>query len=192
MVMKLDHILSYNESHRLVERYLPFNVQALRRAVAQAVDRHEDDICSLRKLAEGGFNRTFEITMKDGLQVVSRLPYPCTLPKRYAVASEVATMDLVRSHGLPVPRIYGYSITAENPVGSEYIIMEKVAGQEMGHTWPSLPTKCRKSVTLDIARLEGLLFAIQLPASGGLSSNAGYMSAQAHGGKETTRRSRLT
>lgn len=101
--------------------------------MAKAVNRGEGEIKSLSKLAEGGFNRTFEVTMKDGLQIIARLPYPSTPPKRYAVASEVATMDLVRTYGLPVPRIYGYAVTADNSVGSEYIIMEKVQGKEIGH-----------------------------------------------------------
>lgn len=134
--------------------------------MVQAVDRCEDDIRSFRKFAEGGFNRTFEITMKDGQQIVARLPYPSTLPKRYAVASEVATVDLIRFYGLPVPRIFGYSTTSNNPVGSEYIIMEKAVGKEVGHTWYDLSVKERKSITLEVARLEGVLFSIPLPAFG--------------------------
>jgi aminoglycoside phosphotransferase (APT) family kinase protein len=157
---------SYNESHRLSERYMEFNVVELKRTVMQAVDRCEADIQSFRKLAEGGFNRTFEITMKDGLQTIARLPYPSTLPKRYAVASEVATMDLIRSYGLPVPRIYGYSTTPNNPIGSEYIIMEKTVGKEVGHAWYDLSVKERKSITLEVTKLEAILFSISLPAFG--------------------------
>ena len=157
---------SYNESQRLRERYLPFNVPELKRIVAKAVNKDEEDVESLSKLAEGGFNRTFKITMKDGLQIIARMPYPSTLPKRYAVASEVATMDLVRTYGLPVPRIYAYAITADNPVGSEYIIMEKVQGREIGHAWYDLSVQEKKKVTLDVAKLEASLFTISLPASG--------------------------
>lgn len=157
---------SYNESCRRSERYLEFNVAELKRTVTQAVSRCEADIQSFHKLAEGGFNRTFEITMKDGLQTVARLPYPSTLPKRYAVASEVATMDLVRSYGLPVPQIYAYSTTPNNPVGSEYIIMEKIVGREVGHAWYDLSMKERKSITSEVARLEEILFSISLPAYG--------------------------
>ena len=106
-----------------MERYLEFNDPQLKRAVAKAVKRDEGNVRSFSKLAEGVFNRTFEITMKDCLKVIARLPYPSTLSKRYAVASEVATMDLVRNYGLPVPQIYAYAVTADNPIGSEYIIM---------------------------------------------------------------------
>lgn len=70
--------------------------------------------------------------MKDGFQLIARLPYPSTQPKRLAVASEVATMALVRSHGIPVPVIYGYSTNINNPVGAEYILMEKVKGKSLG------------------------------------------------------------
>jgi hypothetical protein len=45
-------------------------------------------IVDLGKLAEGGFNRTFLITMRDGFRMVARIPYPVTVPKYYAVASE--------------------------------------------------------------------------------------------------------
>lgn len=61
-----------------------------------------------------------------------------TQPKRLAVASEVATMDLVRSHGIPVPQIYGNSTEADNPVGIEYILMEKIGGKALGDVWFTL------------------------------------------------------
>ena len=44
------------------------------------------------KLAEGGFNQTFLNTMHDGFEMEARIPYPVTVPKFYAIASEVATM----------------------------------------------------------------------------------------------------
>ena len=79
-------------------------------------------------MAEGGFNKVFEITMDDGTAVLARLPFPSTMPRRLAVASEVATIDFVRAHGVPTPRIFGYAIN-ENPVGSEYILIEKLTGK---------------------------------------------------------------
>ena len=60
-----------------------------------------DDVASLSKLAEGGFNRTSIITLRDGQQMVARIPCPVTVPKYYAAASEVATIEYLRSSGLP-------------------------------------------------------------------------------------------
>ena len=51
-----------------------------------------------------GFNRNFLITSHDDLQMVTRIPYPATVPKYCAVASEVATMEFLRSSGCLFPR----------------------------------------------------------------------------------------
>lgn len=152
---------------RLAERRLSFNVNKLKRAAAESVKKSESDVASLRKLAEGGFNRIFEVTMRDGTCVLARLPYPSTLPRRLAVASEVATMDFVRAHGIPTPRVFGYAFN-ENPVGSEYILMEKLCGQPIGDNWYNLSEQQRLQVLHDIVKLESKLFSIQLPASGSI------------------------
>lgn len=159
---------SYNESKRLLERFLRFDVSALSRAAAVSVGRSDGDVKSIRKLAEGGFNRTFELTMSDGLQVIARLPYPSTQPKRLAVASEVTTMDLVRSQGIPVPQIYGYSADENNLVGAEYILMEKVKGRLLGDIWFTMSERDRIKVLSGIVDIEAKLFALKFPASGSL------------------------
>ena len=158
----------YNESLRLSERSLVFSPEELKRVAAASVHQSGNEVGSFRKLAEGGFNRVFEITMKDGTQVLARLPYPSTVPKRLAVASEVATIDLIRSHGIPVPKVLDYSANAENPVGAEYIIMEKVQGNPIGTSWYTLSEKERLKVLMGLVKLEAKLFSIDLPASGGL------------------------
>lgn len=136
------------------------------RVAASSCGRTDADIVSFRKLGEGGSNRTFELTMRDGLQVVAKLPYPSTIPKRYATASEVATMDLVRLHGVPVPKIYDYSTTSQNPVGCEFIIMERVAGKELRHVWSKETPQQRLKMVEQVVKMESLLFSIKLPASG--------------------------
>ncbi|KAF2850103.1 hypothetical protein T440DRAFT_555370 [Plenodomus tracheiphilus IPT5] len=157
----------YNESIRLAERRLPFNVDELKRAAARSINKPESEVQSLRKLAEGGFNRIFEVAMRDGTSVLARLPYPSTLPRRWAIASEVATMDFVRAHSIPTPRILGYAFD-ENPIGSEYILMEKIPGRPIGDAWFDLSDQQRLQVLHDIVELESKLFSIQLPASGSI------------------------
>ncbi|KAL5331653.1 hypothetical protein ACEPPN_001188 [Leptodophora sp. 'Broadleaf-Isolate-01'] len=130
----------YNESLRLKERILHFNVAELKKAAATAVNKDAANVQSFRKLAEGGFNRAFELTI-DGLQVIARLPHPSTYPKHFSVASEVATMNLVRSYGVPVLKVLDYSDTSNNAVGAEYMIMEKVHGRDLGDVWYELSEK---------------------------------------------------
>ncbi|PYH67813.1 phosphotransferase family protein [Aspergillus vadensis CBS 113365] len=158
----------YNEKNRLTERRRAFNADALKTAVARSLQRCDTDIKSLTKLAEGGFNRVLQITMLDDTQILARLPYPSTEPKRLAVASEVATLAFLRDHGFPVPRVYAYSTDATNLVGSEYIIMEKLPGRPLGDRWFELSDRERLKVLLQLVQFEAKLHAIQLPASGSI------------------------
>ncbi|EFQ99836.1 phosphotransferase enzyme family protein [Nannizzia gypsea CBS 118893] len=64
--------------------------------------------------------------MEDGFQVIVKIPYQISVPKTYATASEAATLTFLRSKDIPVPEVYGWASTTDNPVGIEYIIMEKL------------------------------------------------------------------
>jgi len=127
-----------------------------------------DDIVDLKKLAEGGFNRSFLITMRDGFQIVARIPYPATTPKYFAVASEVTTMALLRSSGPPVPEVYGYSPVPDNAAETEYIFMEFVQGTSLSDIWFDLGEGDIISITRQLAELESKMMSIAFPAGGSL------------------------
>jgi hypothetical protein len=150
------------------QRRRPFNVPELKRLAAQSVQHSEEDVVSLVKLAEGGFNRSFLIILRSGLQLVAWIPYPVTEPKSLLVASEVATMDFLRLNDIPVPEIFNYSATSDNAAGTEYIFMEYVQGINLGDIWFTLTEKQREKVVTTLVQLESRLLALQLPASGSL------------------------
>ncbi|KAL2217191.1 phosphotransferase enzyme family protein [Thermoascus aurantiacus ATCC 26904] len=104
----------YNEDVRLKERYVEFNVDALRQGAAKHLGSSHGKVACLTKFAEGGFNRVLLLTMEDGFQAVAKIPYRTTY---------------LRSKGIPVPRVYGYSSTTDDPVGVEYITMERAPGE---------------------------------------------------------------
>ncbi|RMZ92588.1 hypothetical protein DV736_g142, partial [Chaetothyriales sp. CBS 134916] len=106
----------YNESLRLSERSLVFNVSELKKTAAKCLHQPESEVKEFFKLAESGFN-----------------------------PSEVATLDLVRAHCVPVPKVLYYSADANNPVGAEFMIMEKL---------------------LEVVQTEAKLSKIDLPAYG--------------------------
>ena len=60
------------------------------------------------------------------------------VPKYYAVASKVATMDFLRASGLPVPQVYGYSAVSDNASKTECIFMEFVRGTKLSDVWLEL------------------------------------------------------
>jgi hypothetical protein len=160
--------ISWNEELRLAERRRPFNVKELANTAAAAVQRSPKDLVKFEKLAEGGFNRTFLLSMRDGFQMVARVPYPTTLPKHLLVAGEVATMDYLRSHGIPTPEIYGYSTVSRNPAGTEYVFMEFNRGINLGGIWFELSETVRISVVRRLVELESRLLSLTFPASGSL------------------------
>lgn len=77
-------------------------------------------------------------------------------------------MDFLRSHGLPVPIIYGYSAVADNPAGTEYIFMELVQGKTLGDVWYTLSEQARRTIVTKLVHLESRLFGLRFPASGSL------------------------
>ncbi|RDW79290.1 phosphotransferase family protein [Aspergillus mulundensis] len=158
----------FNEHLRLAERHLKFDAHALHRVMATASNRSATDIVSFSKMAEGGFNRLFEATFNDGHRVIARLPYPATVPEHYTVASEVATLDYLRLHGITTPKVYAWSSTKANPVGAEYIVMEKLAGIPLGETWYTMTPKEQHGIMKQIVEWETRLMSLKLPASGSL------------------------
>lgn len=158
----------FNDDLRHAERRRVFKVDELRRLPAEAVNRSPDAIIRMEKLAEGGFNRTFLITMRCGFRMVARIPYSATIPKYFAVASEVATMAFLRSFGLPIPEVYGYSPTPNNAAGTEYIFMEFVQGTNLSDIWFGLGEGEIISISRQLAELESKMMSIAFPAGGSL------------------------
>lgn len=89
-------------------------------------------------------------------------------PKYFAIASEVATMDFLRSAGLPIPRVYSYSIDSNNSAGTEYIFMEFISGTKLSDVWRTLPEQDLTSIVRDLTRLESSMKSIAFPAGGSL------------------------
>jgi hypothetical protein len=134
---------SYNERRRLTERYLRFNVDELKRVAAECTGHV--NCTSIIKLAEGGVSKVFLLTMEDGFEVVAKLPTPIAGSSHYLTSSEVATMEFLRQElSFPIPHIYGWNSSSSlktNPVGVEYIIMERVQGVELNRCWKTLSRK---------------------------------------------------
>ena len=145
-----------------------FNVDELRRLAAESVNQNVTDVDSLTKLAEGGFNRTFVVALRGGRRVIARVPYPITAPNYFAVASEVATIEHMRSCGIPAPEIYGYSANSDNAAGTPYILMEFIQGLKLSEVWASLGDEEVISVVRQIAQFESKMMSLRFPAGGSL------------------------
>lgn len=89
----------------------------------------------MEKIAES-LNRIFLLTFQDGQQAIARIPTPLSGPAHFTTASEVATMDLVRRLGVPVPKVLAWSSRAgDTEVEAEFMIMEKAGGVPLAKVW---------------------------------------------------------
>lgn len=84
----------WDEEQQLRDRFSPFNIPELREVAATSVGASK--CVAITKLAEGSFNKTFRLTMDNGIVAIARIPHPIAGPQHYTTASEVATMEFVR------------------------------------------------------------------------------------------------
>lgn len=78
-------------------------------------------------MAEGGFHKIYDISAGDGrcTEAVVRVAAPAF--PRDKMGSEVAALKYIAEYtSLPVPKVYAWNTNGTNPVGAEYMIMEKV------------------------------------------------------------------
>ncbi|EPE27516.1 Protein kinase-like (PK-like) [Glarea lozoyensis ATCC 20868] len=165
------HRWVYNESRRLSERYLEFDLgQLLKAAVAAGSSSGARSCTSLLKGKEGLNNKAYLLTMDNGAEVFAKLPNPCAGPSFYTTASEVATREFLREVlNIPTPRIIAWSGDRSNPVRAEYILEEKAPGKPLGRLWQDWdewPMEKRFTIIEQIVEIERKLSSLRFVRSG--------------------------
>ncbi|OJJ65712.1 hypothetical protein ASPBRDRAFT_139524 [Aspergillus brasiliensis CBS 101740] len=157
----------WDEDQQLRDRYKVFNVSELQNAAINALK--SGSCVSIVKLAEGGYNKVFRLLMDDGKTVLARIPNPNAGPPFYTTASEVATMELVRTVlKIPVPKVYAWNATANNPVGSEYIIMEEAPGTQIDSLWTNLGADSKLAIMKEVTSIECKLSSLSFSHYGSI------------------------
>jgi len=129
-------------------------IESLSRNHLQIPDGH---CLTARFLTEGAFNKVYMIVTADIGGAESQPPYVfrVALPVEpfYKTASEVATLSYIREHtSIPVPRIIAHSSTAENELGFEWVLMEKVPGVSLGSVWREMDMEAKERETRVVAQ----------------------------------------
>ena len=106
--------------------------------------------------------------MRDGFRMVARIPYPATVPKYFAVTSEVATLAYLRSAGVPTPEVYRYSPTPDNAAGTEYILMQYIEGVNLADVLSDLEDENVTSILRKLVQLKSDMLSMVFPAGGSL------------------------
>ncbi|GAQ04126.1 hypothetical protein ALT_1447 [Aspergillus lentulus] len=123
-----------DEAENLRKREIRFDLNRLASVAADSIGAAQ--CVSIKKYPDGMFNKAFLMTMDDGREVVAKVPNPNAGVPHFTTASEVATMDFARKIlNTPAPCVYAWNSQAKSqPVGAEFIIMEKVKGVPLSQT----------------------------------------------------------
>ncbi|KIK00510.1 hypothetical protein K443DRAFT_665055 [Laccaria amethystina LaAM-08-1] len=144
------------------------------------VNSHFNAICTIEKLAAGGYHKVYDIFKDDGTSIgIVRVAAPA-FPKD-KLESEVCLVSRVCrnpqilgcAHKHPSAEVFAWDSDAANPVGAEYMIMEKVGtrhlpGVSASNVWESLAMNLKERVVLQVAEYLMAMFALRFETAGSL------------------------
>lgn len=133
------------------------DVQKIRETLRPHMNRlgYEAESAVVEEFSEGGFHKIFAITVRSletsqPKQFIVRIPLP-VLPY-FKTESDVATTEMVRySTKIPVPIIYAYDSSSNNPLGLEWVLMEKINGKPMEFYWDDMEYDSKLRFTKSMA-----------------------------------------
>ncbi|GFN20339.1 phosphotransferase family protein [Aspergillus tubingensis] len=157
----------WDEQQQLQERYREFNILELQNIAIQA--SYSKSCLIMGKIGEGSYNKSFKLTMDNGKTVIARIPNPNAGPAYLTTASEVATMDFLRTilH-IPVPKVLAWSsaVGSTNSVGAEYIIMEHAPGSNLADAWTDMDLEHKVQTMEDIVSIQQKLLSLRFSVYG--------------------------
>ncbi|CAG8845282.1 37333_t:CDS:2, partial [Gigaspora margarita] len=108
---------------------------------------------SIQKFNEGGFHKVYILKMENGKEYIGRLAvsvYP-----QWKTESEMAVIEYIHLNThIPVPKVYYWNSSVNNPVGTEYILMEYLPGICLCEIWSNLSIKKKKLFLLKIIDIQ--------------------------------------
>ncbi|KAK3823234.1 MAG: hypothetical protein J3Q66DRAFT_397697 [Benniella sp.] len=93
--------------------------------------------------------------------------------RRFKTQSEVATLQFVAERTIiPAPKVYAWDADPNNPVGAEYILLEKIPGERLSDRWEGLSEDEKKHVIGQLVDIQLQLFHTTFDKVGSLFKNA--------------------
>ncbi|KAI2865055.1 hypothetical protein CBS12448_2343 [Aspergillus niger] len=161
-----------DDKEERASRYIKFDFDALCRKILDLSPK-ASSIIDCQKI-EGGFNRVFVFELDNDTRLVAKLPFALAGPSRLTTSSEIATTKYLQANTtVPIPRILDWSDDAtsiNNPIGSEYIIMEHANGVQLHKKWHEMSDKQRVKCIDAIYRKLKEVVDLQFPCFGSLYS----------------------
>ncbi|PKY07566.1 hypothetical protein P168DRAFT_98163 [Aspergillus campestris IBT 28561] len=157
-----------DEDDQRSKRFVRFDADRLCDVIAEISGTGTQPVSTIEKM-EGGFSKVLLMKTADGSEYIVKIPCPNAGRPMYCTASEVAVLDFVRKHTtIPVPRVLAWCVNSANPVGAEYIVMERVPGVQLFNKWEEMGESRRLSFIKQLTKWKSELSGICFPAYGSL------------------------
>ncbi|KAJ4501000.1 hypothetical protein C8R41DRAFT_749818 [Lentinula lateritia] len=167
MLQDTDHLSTFFYDNDEETSPDTFSLTQLTKAVGAAMCIQE---CNLVKLAEGGYHKVYKVS--GDLRIVVRVAAPA-FPKD-KLESEVATLQYIALHSsIHTPHVYAWNTENDNPVGLEYMILEKILGVPASAVWDTLPFEKKQVVVAEVAECILQLFHLRFDTGGSLYHEPG-------------------
>lgn len=121
---------------------------------------------NLTQFTTGYNNLVLELGFSDNIYWIARIPYRTINDNtKTSLLSEIATMNIVRRYtSIPIPRIFDFEMSKEEPFGYPYVLMEYLGGRQLDNVLAkSIPqqyhTKVAKQLANVFAELQNLTFS---------------------------------
>ncbi|KAN0081905.1 Phosphotransferase enzyme family domain containing protein [Elaphomyces granulatus] len=142
------------------------------------IEPNESTICTIEQdrsqgqkvvvsfLTQGAFNKIYNLQVGNQTFIM-RVSLP--VDPQYKTLSEVATLDWVqRFTSLPVPVVISYQANQDNPLGFEWILMEKMPGKRLADAWMSMQFSAKEQLVRKFVAYSSCLFKNQLCGIGNI------------------------
>ncbi|KAI0380006.1 kinase-like domain-containing protein [Hypomontagnella monticulosa] len=139
-------------------------VQSIISTLQEAIDPSSK--YTIEHLWDGAYSKIYAVSVGPE-QFVMRITLP-VCPKTMT-ESEVATMKWVNDNtNLPVPKVKCYDSSRDNPLGFEWILMGRVDGVPLSHSWNQISQDAKQRIVKQIADYAAICFEKQFRGIGNI------------------------
>lgn len=128
--------------------------------------------CSLEEIEGGGYNRIIGVNFDIESNVppcILRIPFDETeFSESNEIAGQVAVLRFLHKYGLPVPQVWTYDMTADNAIGSRYVLQTRMPGAPLSDIYDDLSTEEKRQIVDQWVDLLVKIESIKFPMAGRL------------------------
>ncbi|KAI0308634.1 kinase-like domain-containing protein, partial [Amylostereum chailletii] len=156
-------------------------------ALKNAVEEHMKEGCvSMEWVVEGGANQIYLVQLESGRNILARLsfsyPYAANFGEQFKIQEEydrerlparalgevAAILYVKQNTNVPVAAIYGYNLSPKNPVGTTYILQERIKGDVLSQRWFTMSFEQRSRAVASFTDHLGQILSLRFSAFGSL------------------------